>query len=268
MVADTMFAGGMRTVRCGRCRHEWLASPPEDDSGPEVSPPPPAPEPPPPRRPPVPQPTDEDGWGGEADVDVDEGRDDPGPGPVPGTRPAPEMRLAELTRERAAGSAVRPAGLRPARRRTPGWVWAGWVVLVLFLGGTGAALVLARESLVAAWPPVARLYVAVPWLVVDSRAGPPVTLEVESSEIVGSAGKQQMNLVIRLTNLTGESQPAPIAVIHLMDGRDKDVRTERIRLSSEPPLGPKETRQLGLRLDDLPPGLEKVRGEAGDASEQ
>ncbi|MEC9346943.1 MAG: hypothetical protein VYB54_12010 [Pseudomonadota bacterium] len=149
------------------------------------------------------------------------------------------------------------------RRRTPTWVWAGWVVLVAFTGAVGAGVVLAREDLVAAWPPAGRLYTTFPFLVTESHAGPLVALDVESSEIVGTGGRQRMNLVIRMTNMTSDEQPAPIAVIHLLDGHGKDVRTERIRLANEPPLGPKETRQLGLQLNDLPPGLEKVRGEAG-----
>lgn len=252
VVPDETFSAGSRTVRCAKCSHQWHAEKPAEPRAPTAHPA--ADEAVAPEPEEAPARNTDDGAAGEAPAASEEGEDWTEIGATTESPPRSETEIVPT-----APIAMRPA--RPARRSTPPWVWAGWAVLVLVVAAIAGGLFLAREPLVAAWPPIERLYAVLDGGMTATARPEPVSLSIESSELVAEGGQRRMNVVLRLTNLTDVTQALPVAVIHLIDEAGREVRTERISLPGEP-LTPKESRQLRLRLDDVPAGLTRVRGEA------
>lgn len=282
VIGDDVFQAGTREVRCARCSHNWTtdgsdavdevdvrmglqteASKPK----PESSPPPPA--------------SEQVGFGlndmpgmdaaaPEEDPE-DAAADDGPPDPADAEAPARPDLAAEPKPERTV-KARKPKKARPdkkpkaGRRRTPVWVWVGWVFLLGCIGGLAAALVLMRGPLVEAWPPLQQLYDTVGTMssgaAEDAREAPGVELAVESSELVDDDGARQLNLLIRLTNNTESKQALPIAVVHLLRADGETEKTERIRLPSDQPLAPKESRVMALRLSDVPAAVTSVSAES------
>ncbi|MDF1721294.1 MAG: zinc-ribbon domain-containing protein [Minwuia sp.] len=155
------------------------------------------------------------------------------------------------------------------RRRTPAWVWVGWIVLLLCMAGLAAALTFMRQPLTEAWPPLDRLYQTIGDMTgaVSGDAAvhaekPGVELAIESSELIENGGQRQLNILIRLTNTTAEQQALPIAVVHLVRADGATEKSERIRLPSDQPLAPKESRVMALRLSDVPASVTGATAEA------
>lgn len=279
VIGDDVFRAGEREVRCARCGHRWTtdgsdavdevdarmqlqneAPAPVRESRTESPPEPPA--------------ADQVGFGlndlpgmdraaQEDDEDDDPVADDPRPAPEPlAAEPEPPARKARPRQRKPMAEPDEPRG----RRRTPVWVWLGWVVLLACIGGLAAALVLMRGPLVEAWPPLQRLYDTVGSATGDAtgtaQKAPAVALAVESSELQQGEGGRQLNLLIRLTNTTEEKQPLPIAVVHLLREDGETEKTERIRLPADQPLAAKESRVMALRLSDVPAAVTGVRAES------
>lgn len=282
VIGDDVFQAGTREVRCARCSHSWTTD--GSDAVDEVdvrmdlqtgTPKPKA------ESPPAPPASEQVGFGlndlpGMESVEPEETLDEtaadedlPDPGdaeapvvPVLAAEPKPE-RAAKPRKPKKAKADRKP---RASRRRTPLWVWIGWVVLLGCIGGLAAALVLMRGPLVEGWPPLQRLYDTVgtisPGIVEDAREAPGVELAVESSELVDDNGARQLNLLIRLTNNTESKQALPIAVVNLLRADGETEKTERIRLPSDQPLAPKESRVMALRLSDVPAAVTSVSAES------
>lgn len=284
VIGDDVFQAGTREVRCARCSHRWTTD--GSDAVDEVdvrmdlqngAPKPKHESPAPPTA------SEQVGFGlndmpgmdtagSESDLE-DTAPDDGLPEPEDAEAPAAPVLAAEPRDEgtakarkprkpRTTGTGNKP---RTGRRRTPVWVWIGWVFLLGCIGGLAAALVLMRGPLVEAWPPLQRLYDTVgamsPGIVEDGREAAAVDLAVESSELVDDNGARQLNLLIRLTNNTESKQPLPIAVVHLLRADGETEKTERIRLPSDQPLAPKESRVMALRLSDVPAAVTSVSAE-------
>jgi predicted Zn finger-like uncharacterized protein len=141
-VPDAMLAAGSRKVRCARCGNEWAPAaasapaPPTAEADESFAPPPTAASaaPQPPAAPP------------SADAEPP-GRPEPRAKPL---RPRAEPRLIPP-----------PPTLdeEPPERSRTGAVVA-WALTVLILAAAGAAAVLWRAQVMAAWPPSERVYAA------------------------------------------------------------------------------------------------------------
>jgi len=278
VIGDDVFQAGTREVRCARCSHSWTTD--GSDAVDEVdvrmglqneAPTPEAESPPPPPA------SDQVGFGlndmpgmdtAEPEGDPEDATPEEGPPdsedaeapamPVLAAEPKPEE-TAKARKPKKTGTGNTSG---TGRRRTPVWVWIGWVFLLACVGGLAAALVLMRGPLVEAWPPLQRLYDTVgsmsPGIAEDVHEVAGVELAVESSELVDDHGARQLNLLIRLTNNTGSKQSLPLAVVHLLRADGETEKTERIRLPSDQPLAPKESRVMALRLSDVPAAVTGV----------
>jgi predicted Zn finger-like uncharacterized protein len=129
-VPDALVGKGRR-LRCTRCSHAWMAAPsgeapvlgtsPDTPLGTPLAPPPSAPQP----------------------------QFEPPP-PVPMPRRAPQLIDPPLPQ----------LGDAPARREANPLLWAAWIGSVLMLVLAAALLWAYRAEVVAAWPPAARLFMA------------------------------------------------------------------------------------------------------------
>ncbi len=73
--------------------------------------------------------------------------------------PAESLDLPDLAEAIEAPRPIpRGSTLPPVRREQRGANWVGWLVLVVIVGAVVAGGVFAREQIVAAWPPAAKLY--------------------------------------------------------------------------------------------------------------
>lgn len=282
VIGDDVFQAGTREVRCARCSHNWTTdgSDAVDEVDVRMGLQTEAPKPKPESSPPPPA-SEQVGFGlndmpgmdaaaPEEDPE-DAAADDGPPDPADAEAPARPDLAAEPKPERTV-KAKKPKKARPdkkpkaGRRRTPVWVWIGWVVLLGCIGGLAAALLLMRGPLVEAWPPLQQLYDTVGTMssgaAEDAREAPGVELAVESSELVDDDSARQLNLLIRLTNNTESKQALPIAVVHLLRADGETEKTERIRLPSDQPLAPKESRVMALRLSDVPAAVTSVSAES------
>lgn len=287
VIGDDVFQAGKREVRCARCSHRWTTD--GSDAVEEVDArmdmqneaPKPRAEPPAP-----PAASEQVGFGlnempgmdtAEPEEDPEDAApDDAPPEPADDAAPAMPVLAAEpkpesMEKARKPKKAKADRKPRAGRRRTPVWVWIGWVFLLGCIGGLAAALVLMRGPLVEAWPPLQRLYDTVgtmaPGIVENAHEAAGVELAVESSELVDDHGARQLNLLIRLTNNTGSRQSLPIAVVHLLRADGETEKTERIRLPSDEPLAPKESRVMSLRLSEVPADVTSVRAESEAGSD-
>ncbi len=201
-------------------------------------------------------------------ADAEDGADAPNSGRKTGKSGDRAPKSAQAKSAQAKSAKGKQARL--PRRRTPIWVWIGWLVLLLCIAGIAAALVFVRQPLTQAWPPLQRLYDTVDQVTGAGLAGGaehhaerhPVVLAVESTELTDDNGKRQLSILIRLTNATAERQTLPIALVHLVRQDGETEKSERIRLPSDQPLAPKESRVMALRLSDVPVGVVSVKAEA------
>ncbi len=150
------------------------------------------------------------------------------------------------------------------RRRTPIWVWSGWLVLMLLVVGTALALLFMRPQLVAAWPPIERLYTitdAAKEAMLSSEPEMLVQIAVTSSKLDSSTGQRRMILTLTATSQADRHLSIPPARITLLDAQGAEIKTVAVRLPGKP-LSPRESREVSLVLDDVPETLSFVRGEA------
>jgi len=133
-VPDRMIGAGRR-LRCAKCGHDWLFHP----EGPAVE---------------------------EEAAAAQPRTEPPSPAPSATTPPAPDLPSRDLPPRRAA-SPRRPQLIDPplpplgdAPPRHDGVLKLAWIVTGLVVLGLVAALYLFRTEIVEAWPPAARLYLA------------------------------------------------------------------------------------------------------------
>lgn len=249
-VRPELFRDGPRKVRCTRCGHVWEGHPegaveqeePAADRFPEetVADEPPAP--PPPDDPYE----DDEPPAATPDPEEDEPDDDPMPALTAAARAMDEPDAA--------------------RRKTPGWVWVGWLLLIILVGGSLSILALMPAQVTAAWPPAQRLYDAVePY--VDLKTQPPILLVIERSVLEESDGKSKMTLELRVENPGKRNRPIPVAEIDLIGSDGEHIRTVHVRIPGDP-LAPGEVRRIPLVLDDVPKRLDRVRAGVSDAGGQ
>jgi predicted Zn finger-like uncharacterized protein len=147
-VPDRLIGSAGRRLRCARCGHDWLVLPAEDGATEQPAPaaglvteaeaggvPPPTLRIPPPREPPASPP-----------LPPEPHRDLP---PHPVLRRPPQIIDPPLPQ---LGDTAPP--------RMTGGLWAAWIASVLVVVCFVAALVAFRVEIATAWPPAARLYLA------------------------------------------------------------------------------------------------------------
>ncbi len=228
-----MFAGGPRRVKCARCGHRWTGEP-----EPEV--------------PAAVVPEEPDGVPAPRDAALSDA--DSAIRPVETKEPD----FSEVLAEPPLTDAARRMDRSVEKRRTPGWVWVGWSLVVIVVAATALGLIFMRSSLVEAWPPLRHLYglAANP-----SEAGPPVTLRLDKSSIDQADGTSVMKLELTLTNLSDSVQPVPVAEVDLIGADGNVIKTGYFRVSDDP-MKPSEIRPAGLILQDVPASVERVRASA------
>jgi predicted Zn finger-like uncharacterized protein len=158
-VPDAMLASGPRLLRCARCGNQFTGALPGPEAAPEPRPEPPSPAPPsseaaaPEPAPPEPGPASES---------------PPDSVPGPPTGPEPEAPERVVPRDRPAPTRGLPRHSpieeqpEPAESPPPSTrkLTAAWLLSLALLGAGGYALLHYHAEIAAAWPPAARLYLA------------------------------------------------------------------------------------------------------------
>lgn len=135
----TQFGPEGRRVRCTKCAHVWTQMPADDLPRAIL---------------PEPEPSSEPGPDPQA-ASAGETADDRAPRLASAAGDAADGRVPSAAARAARAAAARRSqdGASPSRKGR-----AGWLVLALVVISVGAALALAREAVVRAWPPAERLY--------------------------------------------------------------------------------------------------------------
>lgn len=245
-VRSEMFASGPRKVRCARCGHQWVGEPEPLHDAPSAA---------------------------EEPATVDAA--DETSSEVEGSaKRAPFQPLAADSIAGFGGDAEVPPLSEAAkaldrdasRRRTPAWVWVGWFLLVALVGATAAALIFARGPLVAAWPPLERLYASGDVLA-QSEPVLPVSFRILESTVTRTDGKNKMVVRLVIENPSSSEAAIPVAALNLIDKSGKVFHTELVRIPGKP-LAPGEKRPDSLTLPDVPDRLDRVSMDASEDPEK
>ena len=196
-----------RTVRCARCQNSWHQDLPEDQVVPKVTRPV---EMPPPVMPTVSSSFEDR----PIHQDTVEEEDEPSP-------PADTMPSFMGRPEPLGGDRNLPALHTPKRRLSPFMI--AWTALVLVVILLIAGLWFARSPLVAAWPPMERLY-AVAGVPVDV---PSFGLEVRNLTPAFSKTDNVPTLVVtgEVANTSGGVRKVPTLRVSLRNGQNQVLKT-------------------------------------------
>ena len=157
------------------------------------------------------------------------------------------------------GARIRP----PVRERRRDVNWAGWAALVLIVGVVVGAGVLARERIVAAWPPAAKLYEMVRLPV--QRAGAGLELhDVRSSKELDE-GVEVLVVEGEIVNASRRVREVPRLRVAFRDGAGQEIEHWLISVA-QARLQPGESAGFSVRWERPPPEAEglAVRFEAAD----
>ena len=221
-VDDSSLGDEGRQVKCARCGHVWHAGP--EPQLPPLPEPPQAPEPEAPPEPPE-APSEQPAEQDERPPPIPDPRDDLRP-------PAPPLGdlAAGISIAQEPPSKAPPAGAR----RGP----AGWALLGLAVVGVGLAGYAARDQLIAAWPPAAKLYDALGVPHGGARLMSELTeggLVIEEVESVWNTEEDQIVLTVRGTvaNRSTIERPVPPLVIWLADDADRQLQSWGLTVDAE-----------------------------------
>lgn len=133
---------------------------------------------------------------------------------------------------------------RSARRRRGG---AGWLVLILIVGAVGAAGVLARETVVRAWPPAERLYEAVGLKAPLPGEGLSIKVTEHRRDVEG----QKAVLIVKgeVTNTSKDVRDVPQLKASLRNGNGAELKTWTFA-TAQARLLPGESAPFVTRIDD------------------
>lgn len=189
LVANTSIGPTGRKVRCSSCGNVWFQDPPTQRSAPQVM----APEPPADRPPRASRTDGPDGHGGEA-------------------RRPPNINLPAMRQTRRSGKAL----------------VAGWLGLLLLVGGIAAGGYFAREDIVRFWPPAVQLYEKLGIDLAEAAvdAFPPgLNLSIVHSEFAEQDGEIVLLLRGEISNEGTEPIDAPPLEISLTDENGEPVES-------------------------------------------
>lgn len=208
-----------RRVRCTSCSHVWTELPPDDLPKPVAG--------------------DPDSLG--SDVVAQDPRE---------LEAAPAFMTAGAYRDtgdvddrRGRRDSLAADTRRPRRRRGG----AGWLVLILIVGALGAAGVLARETVVRAWPPAERLYEAVGLKAPLPGEG----LSIKVTEHRRDAEGQKAVLIVKgeVTNTSEDVRDVPQLKASLRNGNGAEIKTWTFA-TSQARLLPGESAPFVTRIED------------------
>jgi predicted Zn finger-like uncharacterized protein len=227
-VRHEMFADGPRKVKCARCSHRWMGEP---EGQPDEVPP--------------------------APNFADETVSRPAASVIDPVEPDPLSAITEALDVPPLSAEARAMDTPGGRRRTPVWVWAGWFVLLALVTGTALALIFVRGPLVAAWPPLERLYAAGASMTGTAEVPVP-DLRVLESTMSEKDGKARMVVTLSIENHSNVQADIPLASVDLINKAGKVFHTELVRIPGKP-LEAGEIRPDSLTLEGVPSSLERVR---------
>lgn len=139
--------------------------------------------------------------------------------------------------------------LAAAREREGDTGWVGWAALALIVVGVVGGGVLARERIVAAWPPAAKLYEMVRLPV--ERAGPGLELlNVRSSQEMDD-GAPVLVIKGEIVNVSDQVQAVPKLRIVLRDEARREVE-ESLFSVAQPSLEPGQKTAFSQRWERPP----------------
>lgn len=166
---------------------------------------------------------------------------------------APEERPEAAAAELAAPEAAAPTSSRRARRAGPGI--AGWLALLVAVGGVLAGGALARDRIVAAWPPAARLY----QLVGLALAPLPAELELRGVRTAHVIDNGVPVLVVEgaIVNVSNKVIELPPLRLALHDGERRELEHWLVSAPTAR-LGPGEAVEFSARREQSPAAARNV----------
>ena len=139
--------------------------------------------------------------------------------------------------------------MRPA----PGRIAAAWLLVLLLIGGTGAAGYLGRHDVVRLWPPAYQLYhvlgipVEAPIVLQSVPAAGFDILDV-IPEYRTEGGQVRLHVSGVLTNTTGRPLGVPPLIVTVLDAAGDAVSSEVVPVGTDAALGPGEVLPFSLPL--------------------
>ena len=157
-------------------------------------------------------------WHEDAPAELPKTVEEPAPEPIEDLPPS-------LTRDDF-GSRARPASARgrreTVRRKSGKGALIGWLALILILGAIGGGGYVARDTIVAAWPPAGMIYemVGVP-------VERPNKIGLEIKNLTSRTVREGSGLVLvvegEVENITADVRPVPRLRIALRDGAQREI---------------------------------------------
>lgn len=204
-----------RQVRCTRCGHIWRAVPEAEQAPAAAS-------------------------GGPAEA-------------APAVRAeavAAPSRAAAETEPTASESVLRrrkPIPYKEPRRLAN---WAGWAALAVIVAAIIGGGVVAREQIVAVWPPASKLYELVGLSLPETATGLELRNVRSARESVG--GDTVLLIEGEIVNVSASVQDIPVIVIALRDADEREIDRWTVSLPQSRLL-PGEVAAFASRKDKLPP---------------
>ncbi len=143
-----------------------------------------------------------------------------------------------------------PSSVAPVRDQGGGAGWLGWAALTVIVGGVLGGAVLARERIVAAWPPAAKLYEMAHLPVERVRAGLELHNLRSSQEV--DDGVPVLIVEGEVVNVSDRVQEVPKIRIVLRDEARHDVAQWLISVA-RPSLEPGQKAAFRERHERPPP---------------
>jgi predicted Zn finger-like uncharacterized protein len=144
----------------------------------------------------------------------------------------------------------RGSSLPAGRREQRGANWVGWLVLVVVVGAVIAGGVFAREQIVAAWPPAAKLYELVRLPLEGVRFGLDLR-NVRSSQQVED-GVLVLSVEGEVVNISRTAQRVPKLRVLLHDEKQRELVTWLVS-APRSRLEPGESVAFSTRREKPPP---------------
>ncbi|HEY0525896.1 MAG TPA: DUF3426 domain-containing protein [Stellaceae bacterium] len=110
----------------------------------------------------------------------------------------------------------------PRKRRFP-WAAVGWLIFLALLGAATIGTVMARDDIVAKWPPAARLYAMVGLPVEPPGAG--LDFRKVSQTRITDNGKPALQIEGEIVNVSNVARDVPKLRIALKDRSDRELQS-------------------------------------------
>lgn len=239
---ESRLGGRPRRVRCSRCRHEWVETPPGPDEAPPAAPP--AQPESPPTRPEAAPPAMEPGFiaAAAAGSETLSGTLPPEP-PLTADRPDLREVLPPPLSADDPLMAPEPEGGRG--------VALGWIVLLLVIASAAVALYVARERVMEIWPPSTQAYEMVGLASLPAGAGLAIQDVKTATATPDGGGLSVLTVKGRITNVSRTARRVPPLRATLRDPAGQEVRGWNFSVARQM-LSPGESVDFETRLEAPP----------------